>query len=108
MDVKQSVIVPEICHCDFVMHKDGNDMRGLGIFDGDMLFFHAQQTAAPRDVVAFQVDGVTLLRQVVFFEEGRACFQAYPVNMVPPEEYAGPDLEKVRIIGKLVGLSRNI
>lgn len=108
MDKQKTVVVPEIYHCDFVMHKEGNDMYSLGIRDGDMLYIQAQKTAVPDDVVAVQVDSVTMLRQVIVFDADSTVLQAYPVQQALPEKYTGSAREKVQIIGKVVGLSRNI
>ena len=41
MNEGEMVVVPEIYPCDFVMHKEGNDMYSLGIRDGDMLYIRA-------------------------------------------------------------------
>lgn len=108
MNEGEMVVVPEIYPCDFVMHKEGNDMYSLGIRDGDMLYIRAQRTATLGDVVVIQVDGVALLRQVIIFDAARAVLQACPMQLAPPEEYAGSDREKVQIIGKVVGLARSL
>ncbi len=97
MDKQKTVVVPEIYHCDFVMHKEGYDLYSLGIRDGDMLYIQAQKTAVPDDVVAVQVDGVTMLRQVIVFDADSTELQADPVQQALPEKFTSSAREKVQI-----------
>ena len=73
----------------FFMRVAGDSMRGLGIFDGDLLVVDRSVPAASGCVVIAVVDGEFTVKQLLHTPEGqvlRAAHPSYPDMVIKPEQ----------------------
>ena len=73
----------------FFMRVAGDSMRGLGIFDGDLLVVDRALPATPGCVVIAVVDGEFTVKQLLYSPEGqilRAAHPDYPDMHIQPEQ----------------------
>lgn len=83
----------------YMLNVEGNSMIDAGIYDGDLIFVHKQQTAQDGDiVVALLDDSVTVKR---FFKE-KNLIRLQPENTAMSPIY----VKNIEILGKVGGLFR--
>ena len=73
----------------FFMRVAGESMRGLGIFDGDLLVVDRALPANPGCVVIAVVDGEFTVKQLLYSPDGqilRAAHPDYPDIHIQPEQ----------------------
>jgi DNA polymerase V len=73
----------------FFMRVAGHSMRGLGIFDGDLLVVDRSVPATHGCVVVAVVDGEFTVKQLLYTAQGkvlRAAHPDYPEMAVKPEQ----------------------
>ena len=73
----------------FFMRVSGDSMRGLGIFDGDLLVVDRSLPAAHGCVVIAVLDGEFTVKQLLHTPEGqvlRAAHPDYPDTLIKPEQ----------------------
>ncbi len=73
----------------FFMRVAGDSMRGLGIFDGDLLVVDRALSATPGCVVIAVVDGEFTVKQLLYTPNGpvlRAAHPDYPDTHILPEQ----------------------
>ncbi len=62
----------------FFLHVSGDSMRGLGIFDGDLLVVDRALQAAHASVVIAVVDGEFMVKQLLHTPQGPVLHSANP------------------------------
>jgi DNA polymerase V len=73
----------------FFMRVSGESMRGLGIFDGDLLVVDRALPAAHGCVVIAVLDGEFTVKQLLHTADGqilRAAHPDYPDTLIKPEQ----------------------
>lgn len=85
----------------FILKVKGNSMIEAGIFDGDMVVIKRQDTANNGEIVAALIDDSATVKRF-YKENGR--FRLQPENPTMEPMY----FDEVSIIGKVVGLIRNM
>ncbi len=73
----------------FFMRVAGDSMRGLGIFDGDLLVVDRALPAAHGCVVIAVLDGEFTVKQLLHTADGqilRAAHPGYPDTLIKPEQ----------------------
>ncbi|MFZ5524215.1 MAG: LexA family protein [Pseudomonadota bacterium] len=73
----------------FFMRVSGESMRGLGIFDGDLLVVDRALPAVHGRVVIAVLDGEFTVKQLLHTAEGqvlRAAHPDYPDTLIKPEQ----------------------
>jgi DNA polymerase V len=73
----------------FFMRVSGDSMRGLGIFDGDLLVVDRALPAAHGCVVIAVLDGEFTVKQLLHTADGqvlRAAHPDYPDTLIKPEQ----------------------
>lgn len=73
----------------FFMRVAGDSMRGMGIFDGDLLVVDRAVPATHGSVVIAVVDGEFTVKQLLLTAQGqmlRAAHPDYPDMMIRPEQ----------------------
>jgi len=73
----------------FFMRVSGDSMRGLGIFDGDLLVVDRALPAAHGCVVIAVLDGEFTVKQLLYTPDGqvlRAAHPDYPDILIKPEQ----------------------
>lgn len=73
----------------FFMRVAGHSMRGLGIFDGDLLVVDRSIPAAHGCVLVAVIDGEFTVKQLLYTPQGRvlrAAHSDYPEVVIKPEQ----------------------
>lgn len=85
----------------FILKVKGNSMIEAGIYDGDMVVIRRQDTANNGEIVAALIDDSATIKRF-YKENGR--FRLQPENSTMEPMF----FDEVSIIGKVVGLIRNM
>ena len=85
----------------FILNVCGDSMIDAGIYDGDKVVIKKQDTAENGEIVAVLIDDSATIKRF-YKEDGR--FRLQPENSTMEAMY----FDEVSIIGKVVGLIRNI
>lgn len=96
--------VPDIFDCDFTLVCEGDSMTGARICDGDIVYIKQQPTIENGQIAAVLIDGVEKLLKRVYITEDSIILQAEN-PAYPPRSYHREDMNRVSIIGKVVGFT---
>lgn len=94
--------------CDFCLTAHGNSMIGARIYDGDIVFIHAQSSVDNGEIAAVIIDEEATLKRVYYYPaEGKLILS--PENPeYAPLVYLGEELNSVRILGKAVAFQSRV
>jgi repressor LexA len=94
----------------FALQVAGDSMIGDGIFEGDYAIVRQQASASPGDVVVAMIeDGDASEATIKRYREDRGAVVLEPSNpSYEPLRFAGHSRDRLRILGKLVGVLRKI
>jgi repressor LexA len=94
----------------FALQVAGDSMVGDGIFEGDYAIVRQQANASPGDVVVAMIeDGDESEATIKRYREDRGAIVLEPSNPAyEPLRFSGPARERLRILGKLVGVIRKV
>lgn len=102
LSIDNSLIKGEGC---YFLTVEGDSMINKGVLHGDMVMIRPQQVANNGEIVAVMVDGDATLKQ--FFRESDHIL-LQPANPAYEPIIIRPDQGEVTIVGKMVGLYRNV
>lgn len=85
----------------FMLNVQGSSMIKIGMFDGDKVIVRKQETADNGDIVVALVDDSSTVKR--FFKRGNKII-LHPEN----DEMEDFVFDDVQILGKVIGLMRNI
>lgn len=89
----------------FFLRVSGDSMIDKGIFDGDLALVRPQANAENKEIVVAMVDGEATLKS--FFKEDD-YIRLQPANQSMQPIIITPDDGDVSIIGKVIGVYRNM
>ena len=94
----------------FALQVAGDSMIGDGIIEGDYAIVRQQANASPGDVVVAMIeDGDESEATIKRYREERGAIVLEPSNPAyEPLRFSGPARERLRILGKLVGVLRKV
>ena len=96
--------VPDMFDCDFTLVCEGDSMIGARICDGDIVYIKQQPTIENGQIAAVLIDGEEKLLKRVYITEELIILQAEN-PAYPPRSYHREDMNRVSIIGKVVGFT---
>ena len=96
--------VPDMFDCDFTLMCEGDSMIGARICDGDIVYIKQQPTIENGQIAAVLIDGEEKLLKRVYITEESIILQAEN-PAYPPRSYHKEDMNRVSIIGKVVGFT---
>lgn len=96
--------VPDMFNCDFTLKCEGDSMIGARICDGDIVYIKQQSTIENGQIAAILVDGTEKLLKRVYITNDSIILQAEN-PAYPPRSYFKEDMNRVSIIGKVVGFT---
>lgn len=96
--------VPDMFDCDFTLVCEGDSMIGARICDGDIVYIKQQPTIGNGQIAAVLIDGEEKLLKRVYITEESIILQAEN-PAYPPRSYHREDMNRVSIIGKVVGFT---
>jgi repressor LexA len=85
----------------------GDSMNGLGIFEGDIAIVRVQDDVDNGDLAIVIVDGDEGMLKRVRKQEGAIILESANPTY-PPRVFTGEDMNKVRVIGKVVEIRRSL
>lgn len=96
------VLSDETLEADFCLRAKGDSMIGARIYDGDVVFVHAQETVENGEIGVVVIGDEATLKRVYYYPtEGKLILS--PENpRYAPLVYLGDELEEIRILGKAV------
>lgn len=89
----------------FFLRVSGDSMTEAGIFAGDLALVRPQASAANGDTVVAMVDGEATLKT---FFRAADHIRLQPANVSMPPIIVRPEDGEVAIVGKVVGVYRNL
>lgn len=96
--------VPDMFDCDFTLMCEGDSMTGARICDGDIVYIKQQPTIENGQIAAVLIDGDEKLLKRVYITDESIILQAEN-PAYPPRSYHREDMNRVSIIGKVVGFT---
>ena len=96
------VLSDETVDADFCLRAKGDSMIGARIYDGDVVFVHAQETVENGEIGVVVIGDEATLKRVYYYpEEGKLILT--PENpQYAPLVYLGSELDGIRILGKAI------
>ena len=89
----------------FALRVRGESMIDAHIVDGDLVLVRRQETASPNDIVAALVDGEATVKR--FARDGDAVVLK-PEHPTMKPIVVHPERGEVQILGKVIGVLRNV
>ena len=86
---------------------EGDSMEGDNIFEGDICIIHLQDEVPDGAIAVCVIDGVEGTMKHVHRDNGVIVLQSSNPKY-PPQIFAGEDANRVRVVGELVELRRNV
>lgn len=100
-NIEDYIDVPVDRHADFCLLCEGDSMIDVGIDDGDLVYIRKQEDVDNGQIAAVRIGDEATLKRVYKYP-GKLILQ--PANAAyPPLSYVGPELDSIRIEGKVVG-----
>ena len=92
----------------FALRVKGDSMIGAQIRDGDLAIIKPQEDAKDGDIAAVMVEGLESEATLKIIRRGNGYLRLHPANPAyEPLVFKGEDLERVKILGKLIGVIRS-
>lgn len=87
---------------DFCLSAKGDSMINARIFDGDLLFVKKQESVDNGDIAVVLIEDEATVKRV-YFDREAGILTLMPENPTyKPMRYMGSQLERIRILGKVV------
>ena len=87
---------------DFCLTAKGDSMINARIFDGDVLFVRKQESVDDGEIAVVLIDDEATVKRV-YFDRENAILTLMPENPTyKPMRYMGRELDRIRILGKVV------
>ena len=87
---------------DFCLTAQGDSMINARIFDGDVLFVRKQDSVDDGEIAVVLIDDEATVKRV-YFDRENAILTLMPENPTyKPMRYMGRELDRIRILGKVV------
>ena len=93
---------------DFCLRAKGDSMTGARIFDGDIVFVHAQESVENGQIGVVIVEDEATLKRVYYYPESEKLILMPENAAYPPLVYVGTELEQIKIIGRAVAFQSDI
>ena len=89
-------------HADFCLMARGDSMINARIFDGDILFVKKQESVDDGEIAVILIDDEATVKRVYFNRED-GILTLMPENPTyKPMRYMGHQLDRIRILGKVI------
>ena len=93
---------------DFALVAKGDSMTGVGIHDGDVVFFREQDMVDNGQIAAVFVDDEVTLKRVVYYREKNKLILYSENPAFEPLVYIGSELDEIIIIGRAIAQLRKL
>ena len=97
-----------IADADFCLRARGDSMTGARIYDGDIVFIHAESTVENGEIAAVVIGDEATLKRVYYYPEQSKLVLTPENPQYEPLVFIGRELEDIRIIGKAVAFQSKL
>lgn len=87
---------------DFCLTAKGDSMINARIFDGDILFVKSQQSVENGEIAVVLIEDEATVKRVYYDKENNTIILAPENPLYKPMRYEGAELDRIRILGKVV------
>lgn len=98
--------VAEDLNADFCVRAKGDSMINARIFDGDIVFCHAQPTVENGEIAVVIIDNEATLKRFYKYEHSIELRAENPLQA--PLNYSHSEAENIRILGKAIAFQSHI
>ncbi len=102
-DYEELIVSNMVSRADFCVRAKGDSMINARIFDGDVVFVRRQEMVDNGEIAVVAVDDGATIKRVYYYPQDSKLILMPENPKHQPLMYAGEDLERVRIIGKVIG-----
>ena len=107
-NVEEEVDIPEHIHADFALRCKGDSMIGADIRDGDIVYIKQQNEVLDGQIAAVLIEDEATLKRF-YYDKGEGVVTLVSENpSIKPMVYHGETLDHIKILGRAVGLTREI
>ena len=107
-NVEEEVDIPEHIHADFALRCKGDSMIGADIQDGDIVYIKQQEEVLGGQIAAVLIEEEATLKRFYYNKEAGIVTLVSENATIPPMVYQGEELDHIRVLGRAVGLTRQI
>ena len=93
---------------DFCLRAKGDSMVGARIYDGDVVFVHAQESVDNGEIGVVIVGDEATLKRVYFYPSEQKLVLVAENPAYAPLVYVGSELEEIRILGRAIAFQSTI
>lgn len=93
---------------DFCLKARGDSMVGARIYDGDVVFVHAQECVDNGDIGVVVVEDEATLKRVYFYPNEQKLVLVAENPAYAPLVYVGSELDTIRILGKAIAFQSSL
>jgi repressor LexA len=87
---------------DFCLTAKGDSMINARIFDGDILFVRSQDTVDDGEIAVILIEDEATVKRVYYDKENNILTLVPENPMYKPMRYSGAELDRIRVLGKVV------
>lgn len=107
-NIEDEVDIPEHIHADFALRCKGDSMIGAEIYDGDIVYIKQQEEVLDGQIAAVLIGDEATLKRFYFDQTGGVVTLVAENPSIAPLVYHGESLDHIKVLGKAVGLTRQI
>ena len=107
-NVEDEVDIPEHIHADFALRCKGDSMIGADIQDGDIVYIKQQNEVLDGQIAAVLIGDEATLKRFHYDKDDGVVTLVSENSSIKPMVYHGETLDHIKILGRAVGLTREI
>jgi len=107
-NIEEEIDIPEHIHADFALRCKGDSMIGADIRNGDIVYIRQTPEVNDGQIAAVLIEDEATLKRVYYDKPANQITLIAENTSVRPMVYTGEALEHIKILGRAVGLSRNL
>jgi len=102
------VTVDDTLDADFCLRAHGDSMIGARIYDGDIVFIHAQEEVTNGEIAAIIIGDEATLKRVYYYPEKEKLVLSPENPRYEPLVFVKSEIADVKIIGKAVAFQSRV
>ena len=107
-NIEDEIDIPEHIHADFALRCKGDSMVGAEIYDGDIVYIKQQAEVLDGQIAAVLIEDEATLKRFYYNRTAGVVTLVSENPAIPPMIYQGETLNHIKVLGKAVGLTRQI
>lgn len=107
-NIEEEIDIPKHIRADFALRCKGDSMIGAEIYDGDIVYIKQQEEVLDGQIAAVLIEEEATLKRFYYDKEAGIVTLVSENPSIKPMVYHGETLNHIRVLGKAVGLTRQI